>query len=429
MCRSSTTLSSEIRLSELIAPSFFSVHTDIREERHTHYALGGGRGSCKSSFVSLEIIHGIMNHPNANAVVLRKVGRYLRDSVFEQLVWAIDRLGNIGDWECKPSLPEIVYRPTGQKILFRGADEPRRLKSTKVSVGYIRYVWYEEADEFSGQDEIDMINQSLLRGGSVFTCFYSFNPPRGRTNWVNSELTLPRADRLFHLSDYRSVPREWLGGQFLAEAEYLKKNNPQRYANEYLGEQTGTGAEIFPNVTVREISDEEIGRAERICRGLDWGYGADPFVYLALIYEKSRRRILIYNEFYRFGARFDEIAEAIREENPDGRAIIAESAEPRSNDELRSRGIRIRAAKKGSGSVEHGLRWLMNLSEIVIDPTRCPNARREFTAYRFAPDGQGGFRGGFPDRDNHTIDAARYALEDYTERRKAAAFDRRKLGI
>lgn len=424
-----TTLNKTFRLSELIAPSFFAVHRDIREERHTHYVLGGGRGSCKSSFVSLEIILGIMSHPNTNALVLRKVGLYLRDSVFEQLVWAIDVLGNADEWDCKVSVPEIVYRPTGQKILFRGADEPRKLKSTKVSVGYIRYVWYEEADEFSGQEEIDLINQSLLRGGDIFTCFYSFNPPKSKSSWVNSELVLPRPDRLFHMSDYRSVPREWLGEQFLAEAEYLREQNPQRYANEYLGEQTGTGAEIFPNVTVREISEEEIKSAERICRGLDWGYGADPFVYLSLIYDKTSRRILIFSEFYRYGAKFDKIAEAIRNDNPANTAIIAESAEPRSNDELRSRGLRIRAAKKGNGSVEHGLRWLMNLSEIVIDPIRCPNAKREFTSYRFESDGNGGFRGGFPDRDNHSIDAARYALEDYTERRKTGVLDRKKLGI
>lgn len=424
-----TTLCKEIHLSERFAKAFYGLHKDIREAKHTHYVLCGGRGSCKSSFISLEIIHGLKKNPDANAVVLRKVGQYLRDSVFEQLVWAIEMLDDPDNWDCKISVPEIVYRKTGQKILFRGADKPRKLKSTKVSSGYIRYVWYEEADEFSGQEEIDMINQSMLRGGDIFTCFYSFNPPKSKSCWVNSTLVLPRADRLVHKSDYRGVPREWLGEQFIAEAEYLRESNPSRYDNEYLGEPTGTGAEIFPNVTVREITDEEISAGERVCRGLDWGYGADPFVYLALIYEKSRRRILIYYEFYRYGAKFDQIAEAINSENPHCRTVIAESAEPRSNDELRSRGVKIRAAKKGAGSVEHGLRWLANLSEIVIDPLRCPNAKREFAGYRFESDGNGGFRGGYPDRDNHTIDAARYALEDYTERRKAAALDRRKLGI
>ncbi len=370
-----------------------------------------------------------MNDRNANGVVMRKVGQYLRDSVFEQLLWAIEKLGVSDLWESKVSVPELVYKPTGQRILFRGGDKPRKLKSTKVAEGYIKYVWYEETDEFSGQEEIDNINQSLLRGGEVFCCFYSFNPPREKSAWINAMCEDVRDDRLVHRSDYRSVPKEWLGPQFIAEAEYLKTKNPLRYENEYLGISTGTGAEIFTNVTVREITDSEISGGEKFCRGLDWGYGADPFVYLGLIYDRGGRRILIYHEFYKYGVKFDEIAENIHAENTHRQLIIAESAEPRSNDELRCRGVRLKPAKKGSGSVEFGIRWLQNLNEIVIDPVRCPNAKREFCGYRFEPDGNGGFRGEFPDRDNHSIDAARYALEDISERKNAVAVDRRKLGI
>jgi len=420
---------SNIRLSELVAPSFYELHCDIIGNLHTHYVLCGGRGSTKSSFISIELILGIMNDVNANAVVLRKVGQYLRDSVFEQLLWAIDKLGADELWETKVGVPELVFKPTGQKILFRGADKPRKLKSTKVAKGYIKYVWFEECDEFSGQEEIDSINQSLLRGGEVFSCFYSFNPPKDPNSWVNVMCSDVRKDKLTHKSDYRSVPPEWLGPQFIAEAEYLKVKNPTRYENEYLGTITGTGAEIFPNITVREISDEEIKNAERVCRGIDWGYGADPFVYLCIIYDKHARRVLIYHEFYKFGAKFDDIAEEIHSENPHGSILIAESAEPRSNDELRARGIRLKPAKKGSGSIEFGIRWLQNLNEIVIDPIRCPNARREFCSYRFESDGNGGFRGEYPNKNNHTIDAARYALEDDSNRKAAVITDRRRLGI
>lgn len=419
----------EIFLSSLFAPPFYELHRDLRAARHTHYYLGGGRGSGKSSFISLEIILGIMLNPDANAVVLRKIGKFLRDSVYEQLLWAIDRLGVSEEWEARGSLPELCYRPTGQRILFRGADSPRKLKSTKVKTGYLRYIWYEEADEFSGQEEIDQINQSFLRGGSVFSCLYSFNPPKNPEHWLNRLTETPRADRFVHRSDYRSVPREWLGEPFLAEAEYLRSENPLRYRNEYLGEAVGTGAEVFGNVTVREITDGEIRSAERVLRGLDWGYGADPFVYLTLLYDRCARRVMICYEFYRYGAKFDEIAKAIHAENPERRIVTAESAEPRSNDELRDRGIRLRPAKKGQGSIEQGIRWLQNLNEIVIDPIRCPNARREFCGYRFESDGMGGFRGGFPDRDNHTIDAARYALEEVSLRREVGTIDRRKLGV
>ena len=424
-----TSAENEIRLSELIAPSFYDVHCHILNNAYTHYFLCGGRGSCKSSFVSLEIILGIMNDPQANGVVIRKVGQYLRDSVFEQLLWAIEKLGAGDLWESRVAAPELIYTPTGQRILFRGADKPRKLKSTKVANGYIRYVWYEETDEFSGQEEIDSINQSLLRGGEVFSCFYSFNPPKEKNSWINMLCDEPRADRLVHRSDYRAVPGKWLGQQFLAEAEYLKEKNPSRYENEYLGIVTGTGAEIFPNVAVREITDEEIRGGERFCRGLDWGYGADPFVYLSLIYDKRGRRVLIFYEYYKYGAKFDDIAAAIKSENAHNHTVIAESAEPRSNDELRARGIRLKAAKKGSGSVESGIRWLQNLNEIVIDPIRCPNAKREFCGYRFLSDGNGGLRGEYPDKNNHTIDAVRYALEDDAGRKTAVISDRRRLGI
>ena len=424
-----TSAENKILLSELIAPSFYCIHRHIQENRYTHYVLSGGRGSCKSSFVSIEVILGIMNDENANGAVIRKVGQYLRDSVFEQLLWAIEKLGVSHLWEAKVTTPELIYKPTGQRILFRGADKPRKLKSTKVAKGYIRYIWYEELDEFSGQEEIDTINQSLMRGGDTFCCFYSFNPPREKNNWVNSMCDDPREDRFIHRSDYRTVPEEWLGPQFIAEAEYLRERNPSRYENEYLGIATGTGAEIFPNVVVREISDEEIKSGERYCRGLDWGYGADPFVYVGTIYDKGSRRLLIYYEFYRYGAKYDEIAEAIKAENTLNHTVIAESAEPRSNDELRARGLRIRAAKKGSGSVEFGIRWLQNLDEIVIDPVRCPNTRREFCGYSFFPDGHGGFRSEFPDKDNHSIDAVRYALEDDAGRKSVVVSDRRRLGI
>lgn len=419
----------KIRLSDVIAPSFYAVHRDIANNLHTHYLLCGGRGSCKSSFVSVEIIFGIMNDINANAVVIRKVGQYLRDSVFEQLLWAIEKLGAGDLWESKVTAPELIYKPTGQRILFRGADKPRKLKSTKAAKGYIKYVWYEEADELSGEEEIDNINQSLLRGGEIFKCFYSFNPPKEQNSWINVMCAVSRPDRLIHKSDYRTVPPDWLGNQFIAEARYLKEKNPARYENEYLGIVTGTGAEIFTNVSVREITEDEIRSAEKICRGLDWGYGADPFVYIALIYDKKMRRILIYHEYFKYGARFDDIAEEIKSENKENRILTAESAEPRSNDELRARGVRLKAAKKGSGSVEFGIRWLQNLNEIVIDPVTCPNARREFTGYRFLSDGNGGLRNDFPDKDNHAIDAVRYALEDVAERKNAVITDRRKLGI
>ena len=418
-----------INFLELIAPSFADVHRDIGERAHTHYALCGGRGSCKSSFAALEMIRGVMADRNANAIAIRKVGRTLRESVYEQLLWAIDMLGAGDLWDSRVSIPELVYKPTGQRIIFRGADEPRKFKSVKLSQGYIRFIWYEEADEFSGQEEIDLINQSLMRGGDSFVCFYTYNPPRSAASWINAEHAKPRSDRLVHRSTYLDVPPEWLGQAFIAEADYLKGADPKRYANEYLGEMTGTGAEVFTNVSLQPLEGELIRGFERVYRGIDWGYGADPFVYIGASYDSGSRRLYVFEEFFRYGAGFDEITRAIKDFGAGNALITADSAEPRSNDELRARGLNIRAAKKGQGSVEFGIRKLCECQRIIIDPVRCPNAAREFAGYRLQSDGNGGFRSGFPDKDNHTIDAVRYALEERFSGRGVHVIDRRKLGI
>ena len=419
-----------VKFSNVIAPSFYDLHKDLKQDGHTHYWLKGGRGSTKSSFVSVEIVTGIMKNPEANAVVIRKVGLYLKDSVYEQLLWAIDKLGVSAYWQEKLSPLELVYIPTGQRIIFRGADKPKKLKSTKVHKGYIRYVWYEEADEFGGIEEIRTINQSILRGGSTFTVFYTYNPPKSQRNWINSEVLIPQDDKIVHHSDYRSVPKEWLGEQFIVEAEHLAKINPDHYRHEYLGEVTGTGAEVFTNISIRPITNDEIKQFDHVKRGIDWGYGADPFVYIAAHFDSKRNRLFIFYEFFKCAAKFDLIAAEIRRENTLNGIIIAESAEPRSNDELRDRGLRIRTAVKGQGSVEHGITWLQNLEEIVIDGTRCPNTAREFSEYELERDSRGELKADFPDKNNHSIDAVRYALEDYIGKRIVkSTHSKRSLGI
>lgn len=403
-------------LKKLISPNFIELHSIIKKGIYSHYWLKGGRGSSKSSFISIQIILGVMRNKNTNAVILRKVGATIKDSVFEQLLWAIDKLGVAEFWDVKKTPFTLTFKPTGQKILFRGADNPQKIKSIKLSSGYIRYIWYEEVDEFFGIEEIRTINQSILRGGEKFDVFYSYNPPKNSGHWVNSEVENQalRPDTLVHHSDYRMVPVAWLGEQFVVEANELKKLKPDYYRHEYLGEVTGTGGEVFTNLIFREITDSEIKAFDKIHRGLDWGYGPDPLCYVALQYDKSR--IFIFYEFYKYRAKFDETAKAIRENNPFNEAVTADSAEPRSNDELKDRNIRIQPAKKGQGSVEHGISWLQNLNEIVIDPRRCPNVAREFRQYELEKDGTGSFKSGFPDKDNHSIDAVRYACEKEMKR-------------
>lgn len=401
-----------VNLSEIIAPSFYEVHKDIKQGLHIHYVLKGGRGSTKSSFISEEIILGIMKDPLANAVALRKVKETLRDSVFEQLTWAIETLKVEDEWDIPKSKLELTYIPTGQKILFRGADKPKKIKSIKFSKGYCKYIWYEELDEFAGPEEIRIINQSLMRGGPEFKVFYSYNPPRSIKSWVNEDVLIDRPDRLIHHSTYLDVPREWLGEQFLIEAEHLKKINEKAYEHEYLGEANGTGGEIFTNVKLRKISDDDIKTFDRIRRGVDWGYASDPFCYLVGHYDKTRRRLYIFFEIFKVGLRNRNAAELIKQENKNNGLIIGDSAEPKSIDEFRSYNINIKGAKKGPDSVDYGIKFLQDMEEIIIDPERCPNTAREFLNYELEKDSNGNFKARYPDKDNHSIDTARYMLED-----------------
>ena len=411
----------------MIAPSFYGVHNDIKSGGHTHYRLSGGRGSTKSSFVSIEIILGIMSDENANAVVMRKVGKYLKDSVFSQLRWAIDMLGVSDYWKVKQSPLELIYEKTGQKILFRGADNPKKIKSTKVDKGYVKFIWYEELDQFAGSEEIRSVNQSLMRGGEDFIVFYSYNPPKSRRSWVNRETEWNTADTLKHQSTYLDVPPEWIGAQFILEAEQVKKSHPQIYENEYLGNVTGTGGEIFTNITVREISDEEISGFDKIRCGVDFGYAADPFVFLQCAYHKNR--LFIFDEIYLSGLSNVRAAQMISEKKKSNGFIVCDSAEPKSIRDLREYGLRVRGAKKGPDSIEYGIKFLQSLDEIVIDKKRCPNAEREFMGYELLRDVNGDFKAEYPDKNNHTIDAARYALEEEINSNKARVIERKKLGI
>lgn len=405
----------KIKLSEIIAPSFHNLHVDIKNNKYTEYMLKGGRGSTKSSFTAIEIILGMMRDAErgefTNAVALRKVKDTLKDSVFEQLAWAIEVLGVSDEWHIPQSKLEITYIPTGQKILFRGADKPKKIKSTKVKKGYIKYIWYEELDEFFGPEEIRTINQSLMRGGEIFVVFYTYNPPKSSRSWVNQEAKIPKPGRKVHHSDYRSVPRTWLGKVFIAEAEHLKKTNEMAYRHEYLGEEVGTGLEVFTNVTLREITDEEIRVFDRIKQGLDFGYAADPVAFEKMHYDKTRKKLYFFYEFSGIKVSNSKLYSSIKDHVSD--MTIADSAEPKSIDELKGYGMRIKGAKKGPDSVEYGIKFLSEeIEEIIIDPVRCPRAAKEFINYALETDKNGEVKSVYPDKDNHTIDAARYGLED-----------------
>lgn len=402
----------KVQLSKIIAPAFYSVHKDIKEKKHTHYWLKGGRGSAKSSFVAIQIVLGMMKDPRANAVALRKIEKTIKDSVYEQLCWAIEILGVDHLWRRSLSPLQLTYLPTNQKIKFRGLDDPKKLKSTKFSRGYCKFIWYEELGEFDGMAEIRNVNQSLMRGGEEFVVFYTYNPPQSINSWVNAEAKLTRPDRLVHHSTYLDVPKEWLGEQFIIEAEHLKETKPEAYRHEYLGVATGTGGEVFTNVQIRPISDEEIKGFTNIRRGIDFGYAIDPFTYTVMNYDRKRKRLYIFYEIYKVGLSNRKAYELIAAENVSNDVIKADSAEPKSISELNQYSLKVSPARKGPDSVEYGIKFLQDLEAIIIDDQRCPETAREFLNYELEKDSNGNFKSKYPDKNNHAIDSVRYALDD-----------------
>ena len=405
------TSQNQIRLTNLIAPSFYNLHWDIIEGKHTHYKLKGGRGSTKSSFIAIEIILGMMDDPNANCVCFRRYGNTLQESVFEQLLWAVDALGVGHLWKITTNPLRITYKSTGQRIVFRGLDDPDKSKSIKIRVGYFKYIWLEERDEMDGEEGERKVLQSMMRGGPKYVVFYSWNPPKSINNWVNQDVLFVPNDTIVHHSDYRTVPVEWLGEQFIIEAEKLRKTKPIAYRHEYLGEAVGTGGQVFDNVKIREITKEELNRFDKIRHGLDFGFAADPLAYIKNHYDSTRKRLYIFGEIYQVSLSNARAVELIKTLNPWNELVIADSEDPRTINEFYQMGLRITGAKKGPGSVDHGIKWLQDLDEIIIDPVLAPNAAREFSSYELEQDKNGNFKGSYPDKDNHTIDATRYSLE------------------
>ncbi len=407
----------EINIADCIAKSFDTVFWDVQDHGHTFYWLPGGRGSTKSSFIGIQVPLLLMQHPQCHAVVLRKVGNTIKNSVYTQIQWALEQLGVMDRFKCITSPHEMTYKPTGQKILFFGVDDPMKVKSIKLPFGYVGIVWYEELDQFSGMEEIRNLNQSLLRGGEKYWVFASYNPPKSRNNWVNEEIANEYPDRMVHKTTYLDVPPEWLGEQFLLEAERLKAKNETSYNHEYLGEVTGTGGAVFENVEDMAMPDELIYQFDRRYYGLDFGFAVDPLAFVVMHYDAKHEDLYIFDEIYQQKLTNRQAAARIgRRYN--GCRIIADSAEPKSIAEMRDLGLHVAGARKGPGSVDHGMKWLQNLSHIYIDKRRCPNTYREFVGYEYERNRDGQFISAYPDKDNHAIDAVRYGMENAMPRAK-----------
>ena len=430
-----------IKLKDCIAEVYDDILEDVLLHKHSKYIFPGGRGSLKSSFVGgIAIPLLIVKYPQANAVCFRKIANTIKTSIFPQVIWGIYKLG-LEDYFRIPknySTP-IEYIPTGQKIYFMGLDDPNKVKSIKNELGYIAITWFEELDQFAGESELRKVTQSTKRGGQLFWDFRSFNPPISKNNWANESVEnyelYPKKNTLVFRTTYLQVPEEWLGPEFMEEAEELKEKNPRAYEHEYLGIPVGTGGDVFQNVedldmdTAMDITDN-YGNVikqkklrdtfDEIYNGIDWGFAKDPFRFVRMHFDKKHLDLYVFDEYSTVKTRnetvfkilYDEEKKVSREE-----CVIADSAEPKSIADFKAYGAFIRPADKGPDSVRYGIKWLQGLNHIYIDKKKCPETYREFVNYEYEQDKDGNFISSYPDENNHSIDSVRYAMQKYCNRK------------
>lgn len=419
-----------IHSSNIFAKVYNKYFRMILKHEKERYTFTGGRASTKSSFISIVIVVLITMFPKLNALVVRKTAKTLRRSVFEQIVWAIDKLHLRYTKERKTgfkipksevsALPITYIRKDGtkQQIIFAGCDDPEKIKSIKVSQGYFGILWVEEKTEFTPAD-LQNVRISALRGGDTFYIFESYNPPSAARHWCNREAATYDPNRVVIHTTYLDIPPEWLGAAILHDIEQTKATNKRAYENIYLGLATGSGQNIFENVELREITDDEIKAFDFLYCGIDWGYYPDPFAFSVSSYNAPKQELFIFNELYlNKRGNYDAFQDLTKHMEIAGLdiandRITADSAEPKSIADFRSWGGNVRGAIKGIGSRDTSFKWLQGLKKIVIDPRRCPRMADEFTLYEHEIDKRTGeIMSGYPDgQPDHGIDTIRYALE------------------
>ena len=402
----------------VLGKAFVDINRQIKP--NIEYVFEGGRGGLKSSFVAFKIVELIKNNPQMHACITRQVAGTLKDSVYANMKWAINELGLMEEFECKVSPLEIKYIKTGQTIYFRGLDDETKLKSIKPEFGYIGILWKEEKDQMKGDAQERSVNQSVLRGGDESYDFSSYNPPKSKSNWVNRIKLVPNPKRIIHHSSYLEAPAEWLGQKFIDDAAHLKEINPEAYEHEYLGIPNGDGGNVFEYLEIRDITDEEISRMDRIFAGVDYGWYPDAFCYLRTYYDSAREKIYLIDELYVNKWSNSKTADWIKKKGYDDYTMICDSAEPKSVNDFRDAGLPARGAIKGPGSIEYGFKFLQTKT-IVIDPKRTPNAYKEITEYEYDRDKEGNVISGYPDGNDHAISALRYAYEPLFNRRGYSA--------
>ena len=397
-----------IKLPEIVGEGY----GDYWRFKGRYRVVKGSRASKKSTTTAMNMIYRIMKYPQSNVLVVRKTFRTLQDSCFAQLKWAIRRLSVEEYFDYKYSPLEIVYKPTGQKILFRGLDDPLKVTSVTVNVGYLCFLWIEEAYEITNESDFDMLDESI-RGEVPDELFkqitMTFNPWNER-HWIKKRFfDAPKDPDIFTLTTNYKI-NEWLDKSDLKVFERMKENNPRRYQGAGLGQWGIIDGLVYENWSEQEYNFDVVKDLKIVC-GLDYGYTNDPTALFVGFLDRDNKKLYVWDELYQKGLSNRQISDKIKAMGYGKERITADSAEPKSNDELNYLGLRVTGAKKGADSIMNGIQWIQEL-KIIIHP-RCVNFITEIGNYSWASDKFGNKLNKPMDEFNHEMDAMRYALEKY----------------
>lgn len=387
----------------------------------------GSRASKKSKTSALWFIVNLMKHPAANLLVVRATYNTLRNSCFTELKWAIARLGVQQYWQINLSPLEMTYLPTGQKIYFRGLDDPLKVTSITVDVGVLCWLWIEEAYEIDSEESFDTLDESIrgqVPDGLFKQITLTFNP-WNEHHWLKKRFfDAPDSDVLAKTTNY--LCNEFLDDADLRVFERMKRDNPRRYQVAGLGNWGMVDGLVYENFREAEFEISDLPDTARSFFGLDFGYTNDPTAFWAGMVDEKSKKIWVFDEMYERGMSNERIAERITEMGYAKEVITADSAEPKSIDRLRMLGLRrVRAAQKGKDSILNGIDRIQDY-ELIVHP-RCKNFLVEIYNYTWAKDKFGRAINKPIDDFNHLMDAMRYALESDTKH--ARILNRKELGI
>ena len=401
------------RLSDIVGGGY----KDFWNTRKTYVVCKGSRGSKKSKTSALWHIYHMMKYPQSNTLVVRKVERTLRDSAFSDLQWAIRKLGVDDYWKCTTSPLEMTYTPTGQKILFRGLDSPLKLTSISVPTGVLNFLWLEEAYEIMKEDDFDMMDESIrgiLPEGYFKRITITFNP-WNEHHWLKNRFFDVVADNVLAMTTTYQC-NEWLSETDIQLFEDMKVRNPRRYNVAGLGNWGVVDGLVYEKWDEQPFTLSQLPKDAQSAFGLDFGYTNDPSALFCGFLSMEQRRLYVWDELYKKGLSNKAIFQEVQRMGYEKERITADCAEPKSIDELRGMGLRIKGAKKGRDSVNNGIQWIQDL-EIIIHP-RCVNFLTEISQYQWKKDKFGKSLNEPEDDNNHLMDAMRYALERFIQKNK-----------